>query len=389
MTARGSLSQAGLLTRLAAADPAASRAQRQVWLILLLDWVRHAPGAAAPAEPSAPVEHAPELPAVQRVRQLLAVLAHDDAQASRVRATLATFWRDADLPALMADYGFTYQRSLTSELSTRLRERLVPATPDTDDLATLFPLLFEPLDPHWIDALDDGLLAALTGWVAPPDDVDWRAQAVLAIAMLASAMRAAAYAQALRRRMDPARRHDDPFRTLPLEVEALRDALAEGRTDDALRTANLLRARLDHCRKATDSIVQHLEAHGVSVNVVYQMDQMHARAERIELLLALVLSPSPAREAMGLLGSLLRVLRERRGIRPLLARQYSLLARQVAERSAEVGEHYIARDDTAYRQMLQRAAGGGLVLAGTTLTKFALGTLGLSAFWAGFAAGTN
>ena len=49
-------------------------------------------------------------------------------------------------------------------------------------------------------------------------------------------------------------------------------------------------------------------------------------------------------------------------MRALLARHYSLLARKVAERSAETGEHYITRDRAEYRAMLRAAAGGGAVL---------------------------
>jgi site-specific recombinase len=37
----------------------------------------------------------------------------------------------------------------------------------------------------------------------------------------------------------------------------------------------------------------------------------------------------------------------------VLAGHYSLLARQVAERSAETGEHYITRDRAEYRDMLR------------------------------------
>jgi site-specific recombinase len=68
---------------------------------------------------------------------------------------------------------------------------------------------------------------------------------------------------------------------------------------------------------------------------------------------------------------------------------YSLLARQVAERSAETGEHYITRDRAEYRDMLRRAAGGGAVIAGTTFVKFAVAALGLTAFWSGFWSGAN
>jgi site-specific recombinase len=66
-----------------------------------------------------------------------------------------------------------------------------------------------------------------------------------------------------------------------------------------------------------------------------------------------------------------------------------MLARKVAERSAETGEHYITRTRSEYRQMLRSAAGGGAVMAVTTFMKFVMLGLGLSPFWSGMAAGFN
>jgi len=59
----------------------------------------------------------------------------------------------------------------------------------------------------------------------------------------------------------------------------------------------------------------------------------------------------------------------------------------VAERSSETGEHYITRNRAEYRAMLRNAAGGGALTAVTTLLKFVVLGLGLSAFWSGFWAG--
>ena len=58
-------------------------------------------------------------------------------------------------------------------------------------------------------------------------------------------------------------------------------------------------------------------------------------------------------------------------------------------RSAETGEHYITRTAVEYRSMVKKAAGGGAVMAFTTLAKFALYAMALSAFWGGFWAGVN
>ncbi len=102
-----------------------------------------------------------------------------------------------------------------------------------------------------------------------------------------------------------------------------------------------------------------------------------------------MLSGTPRPELRALMLLLLRVAQEQRGLRPLLASHYSLLARQVAERSAESGEHYITRNHSEFRQMLSRAVGGGAVLAVTTLIKFAVLALGFTAFWAGLWTGVN
>ncbi|MFZ8425925.1 hypothetical protein ACO1MX_14440, partial [Staphylococcus aureus] len=92
-----------------------------------------------------------------------------------------------------------------------------------------------------------------------------------------------------------------------------------------------------------------------------------------------LVSGQPRRELLRLVAGLVRVVHERRSLRTLFSRHYSLLARKVAERSAETGEHYITRNRAEYRDMLVRAGGGGLVIAGTTFVKFLVMMLGFSA----------
>jgi site-specific recombinase len=182
---------------------------------------------------------------------------------------------------------------------------------------------------------------------------------------------------------------DAPFRRLARVAEQLREQALAGRTRELLQSAQYLRALLDACRRCADSVHDHLEEHGVSIDIVFELDQLRARTERIEALLNCLLSEQPARDLVQLLAELVRGAGERRKLRRLFADRYSLLARRVAERNAETGEHYITRDRAEYLAMLRAAAGGGLVLAGTTFVKFLVLALGLAAFWAGFWAGVN
>jgi site-specific recombinase len=365
-----------------AADPKAGLAERHLWLVRLFEWLRQANPARSDVADKAP------LPTV-RLRLLLNMLDANPAVRERVRAMIGAFWSEVDAAALFADFGFGSRLSLYNELLHRVRLKVLPGTPETVNLAELFQLLFQAADAEWVAMLEPALLDRVAALMAPCDGVDWRVTVLDAMTILVSAVHAGGYAPALRQRMDSAQLADEPFRQLTGVAEALRSAVLDDRHDDMRQQALLLRALLDACRRAATSVTTHLEEFGISVDIVFELDQLRARTLRIEALLDCVLSPSHNAELQRLLVGLLQVAGEQRDVGPLLRRHYSLLARQVAERNAETGENYITSNRAEYRSMLWRAGGGGAVIAGTTFAKFAIYTLGLSAFWAGMAAGAN
>ncbi len=377
-----------------AADATATSAERHLWLVRLMEWLRHAPLAAQPASagPSVPVcsdDDQPTPPPVLRLKHLLNQIERQDDLRQRVQALRAAFWRDVDAASLLADFGFGTRVSFAGELWTRVQEHVLPGTPATTELAALFPLLFDPEDARWIEALDADTAARAADWLGPPEGL-LRATLLESLMRLASTVQAAAFTPALRQRMDAQALATRPFHQLGAAVAALHGSVTAGDSEAALRDAAFLRALLGAARRAADSVMPHLVQHGVSVNIVFDLDQLHGRLARIERLLDSLLAPDDASaltEGRHLLVELLGVLHAQRGLRALFSQHYSLLARQVAERSAETGKHYIARSRAEHRDMLKRAFGGGVVVAGTTFAKFAIALLGLSAFWGGFWAG--
>ena len=387
-----------LTALLNAADPKAPRPERHLWLVRLVEWLRHGPAENKAGDTPMPV---------LRIRHLLNVLERNDEPRQRIVALLGRFWRETDLAALFADFGFTARRDLWGEIGERLALRLLPATPDTDDLAALFQLLFtRDDDPAWLAAIDEATLGRLAALMAaarrgdpgtaefaadpnPGSVDDWRTPLLQAMTWLVSAIRAAAFTPALRQRMGAELLADRPFEQLVRVSEALAEALRSASRETAAPHATYLRALLQRCRAAADSVQGHLEEHGVSVNIVFEVQQLQDRMQRLEALIDLALSDAPQRELQRLVVALVQVARERRSVRALLSRQYSLLARKVAERHAETGEHYITRSRAGYITLLRQAAGGGAVIAGTTFAKFGLLSIGLAPFWIGGAAGLN
>ena len=383
-------SAADLLGLLAALDPLAPRAQRHSALVRLVRWLA--------------AGHAPR----QRLIRLLDALDQSDATRRRARLLLARFWREADLGSLFADFGFTARRDLWGEVGERLTQRWLPATPDTDSLATLFRLMFDSsADAHWLAELDAPLLARLTALfeLAPPAaepatadpadpaaavaSIDWRAPLLQALTWLVSSVRSAAFTPELRQRMDPATLTNRPFEQLVRVAEGFADALLHGDDTAQRQAATYLRALLGQCRSAADSVTEHLESHGISVHIVFEQDQLRGRCDRIEALMTLLLSPQPAHELCQLLAELVALGRARRGLGSLVSQHYSLLARKVAERHAETGEHYITRNRAEFADMLARAAGGGSLIGVSVFVKFGVLALGLAPFWSGFGAGLN
>ena len=409
-----------LTALLNAADPRAARSERHLWAVRLVEWLRHGQSEAGSGDTPRPV---------LRLKHVLNMLDRNPEPRARIQALLARFWRETDMAALFADFGFTASRDLSGEVGARLALRLLPGTPDTDDLGALFQLLFtEDADALWLAAIDEDTLARLAALMSaartvpaePATDAadptspaavdaaidaaaevalavgsvdDWRAPPLQAMTWLVSAIRAAAFAPLLRRRMSAELLADRPFEQLVRASEALTDALQAppslNQHAGVSQHATYLRALLQRCREAADSVHGHLEEHGVSVNIVFEVDQLLGRIERLEGVLDLLLSEQPQRELQDLLVALVTLSRQRRSLGALFSRQYSLLARKVAERHAETGEHYITRTWPEYNEMLRHAAGGGAVLAGTTFAKFGILALGLAPFWAGVGAGLN
>ena len=373
-----------------AAAPEAGLAERNGWVIRLLAWVRHAPTGDFALMHTTRVPAAPE--PVLRLRHLLDVLDRSDSHREAVREIFRRFWIDMDTAALLADFGFSSWANFFGEFGQRLKLKLLPQTPVSSDLSDLFGMLFpDDDDPAWMEAIDDATLSRLTALMphAPGDGREWLLPILDAIMYLCSAVRAAGFSGPLRQRMSPELLVNAPFRQLATVAEHIREAALAGDEATLLQQSQVLRALLDACRRCAHSIHDHLEEHGVSINIVFDVDQLRLRTLRIEQLLNCVVSQEPARELLRLQTELVRTVIERRSIGALFQRHYSLLARKVAERNAETGSHYITRDGVEYRHMLATAAGGGALIAGTTFIKFFVVALGLSAFWGGFWAGIN
>ncbi len=373
-----------IATLLETLNPEAGLVERHVWLIGLLEWIRGNQGAPAAA--------------VARVDLLLDLLDARPHTAQKLQAWWRALLHTVDGSTLLSDYGFGSRNAFVSELVDRLHHKLLPATPETADASELFGLVLDDThDAQWLAALPTTTLQRLAKLlslpaVGPkaaqhPGLTHWHSTLLDAMTFCTSQIRAAGFSPEIRLRMSHPAREASPFHRLAADLDAVRDAWLAGQ--DTQAAVHQFRSQLDACRHAAASVYTHLDAHGISVDLVFRLRQLRERVLRVRALLDCLLDDDSHRASARLLSHLASVSQEQRSIGALVASNSSLLAAKVAERSSETGEHYITRTRAEYREMLANAAGGGALTALTTAMKFGIMALGLSAFWGGFWAGVS
>jgi site-specific recombinase len=361
-----------------ALDPGAPLARRHLWLIAVVDWVR-GNGASVPA-------------AVSRMQFLVEAIEARPELLPRLRAWWRTLVLTVDFSVLLGDHGFAPRTAFISELSERLRRKILPGTPETVDASELFSLTFsQRVDGAWLAALDEPLLARLAALLSNPDDPRmprWQSVVIDAITYCTGQIQASGFSPELRLRMSDQTRASRAFHALSSDVDMLRRAQQQTASQEALDAATQqLRERLEACRHAVGTVYTHLEENGISVGMVFRLRQLRERMLRVRELMDLLVGGKPLASAARLIAHMAHDEQERKSVRALVQANSSLLAAKVAERSAETGEHYITRDRSAYLAMLRKAAGGGALTGITVLLKFGILALGLTAFWGGFWSG--
>jgi len=418
---------------LAHADPQASLAQRNQWLIEIAHWL-HRGGATVAADSAVAAEGAAKYPPHTRLRYLLQLLERNPEWRSRCAATLRRTLAESDTISLLCESGMPVHSGLIGALLERIQRHLIPPAPSSADLTSLFALMFtSPDDAQWIATLPPALLTQLG---ALYDDGETPAASarpsrlardlLTAIHSLVCQISATGLSSAIRSRLPAHRPEESPFFRLGRAIEEVESAhtvwseacapaadgddpsarpyFADGADDpdgsghasDAtalrlrlLQQVNYLRALLDECRTASQAVYSHLDENGVSVEIVFQIERVQARLTRVEHLLEAWLSDQALVARARLVAELIACSQASRSVSVLLRSSFGMLARKVVERSAETGEHYIARDRAEYLGMLKMAAGGGLVTAATVYIKFGVTSAHMQPMVEGFFAGLN
>lgn len=334
----------------------------------------------------------------QREKVWLSVLSASPEVSEKVRAAMGSILEGTDGVSLFSESGLPSDRGLLPETFDRIFRILLPAPREESDLARLFVRLFptqKEVD-RFFD-LPPEVLEQIVFYMAPVgDSPTWQKpleNLTDAFCLLGARVQGLGLSEKLRSRGQRSRVQDSAFYRLTRTGDALVETWKNNEAPEIIATfAQTWKATVGECRAELETIVAHLDARGVNLDVVYAMDVIEKSLSRMEVIAGVLVAQSGPAKAVTAQRLVRDVVRGRLADLSLLSLVHNstrLMAKKIVEWAGKTGEHYITTDRSEYFQMWRAALGGGLLTVGTATIKMVVTHLGLPLFIEGFLAGLN
>jgi len=328
----------------------------------------------------------------RRTHELLELLEATPEVRERFLTSLASILSETDATNLFGVAGLPSDRGFLSEAGDRIAQRLLPVPRDDHDLARLLQRLYATnTDLDQLRRLPEGVFdreVALLTAERPELWASIRLGFADGFRLLAARVQAQGLAANLRARGRGAPVGGSPFYRIASVSETLIQSWLAGEP----MAVSPWRDEAAECRAEMAAIREHLEARGVNVDIVFGLEVLDRGLTRMDLMLEIMESPRGPRRSEAIHRFLVRLstlVHQDRSLRHLASTNLSLHHRKIVDRSSETGEHYIASDRKAYRQILVAAAGGGLLTSVTAAVKMTIAGVALAPFPEGLAYGIN
>ncbi len=345
--------------------------EQMEWLVHLLTWIRYEGMLSSVME-----KQTGRIPSA-RIRFLLMVLDRHPEWKKNLAKLLRKIVRHIGAMEFFTETGMAKEYGFVGEVVDRFTQKILPQAPLDKDLATLFVAMFpDQRDPLWVESIDAATFARIVElfyFEVGADEAGWN-RLILdiedAMSYLVIQSRAIGLSPKILRRLGQENYRESPFYHLSDSLAEFFRGYHSGDRFQFAEKASLFRQTVQHCQKEVAGVHKHLEEFGVSINIVFHLARLEAYLKRmLSLANCFNLEKVEHHHIIHFLSTLIQDNQEVRSIRSFVSQNISLLARKVAERSAETGEHYITRTRREYRRMLQGAAGGGMITALTVYIK--------------------
>jgi site-specific recombinase len=360
----------GLLTRL---DPHNKIEERIQALKEIMEWIR------LPTKTAEDSSFPPNLQARNiRFRFLLQFIERNPQEGTYFIETLRELLDRGTAIRLYCLTGVSENNGFFSDLTDRAMQSFLPHILGERDLAELFKAIFTEIeDAEWFESCYKVIIPPLmdlitkhsistTGLVNDQEE---------ALIILGAQISSLGISRSIRRRLDNHKLSDSSFIRLSTAIN--REGLAH----------NKILQEVSHCRVNLQKVRKNVEAAGVSVDLIYNLEKLHAMLERVEMMIYLREIQDPDTKTVivaQFIGRLIRDEIRSTSIKDFLFEHLQMLTKKVVERAGEKGDHYIANTPEERRSLWVAASWAGVLTAFTAVIKINIGFLSLPLFIQGF-----
>ncbi len=329
-----------------------------------------------------------------RFKYVLHIIAKNTAMQARFFEVIQQTLMDMSDLDFFSEVGLSNQVGFIQELTERVMIKALPSTPLKHDLSSLIIKLFpDEEDLVWIDHLDEDILTQLMDLFLVHQTVPMTAvvyDLTDALIFLGSQIQSLALSSQFRKRLPYRHLKEMPFYNFGLILHEFTQSRREQDWSRLLVLQQSILQEIAKCHEALQDLHSHLDEHGVSLSMVFQMERLRRQLARVMIIVETLVQPKVSAVTFReFLLQLVHDVQSKRSLGSFLRDSLQLLTLKVVERNSEIGEHYITHTKKEYLSMFRKAGGGGFITAFTVFLKLGISSLGLPFFLAGFFASLN
>lgn len=329
--------------------------------------------------------------AAQRMDALLALLKSEPQLRQLIGSRFHGWFVGQNLYSAIVSLGIFSRRGFFNEFMTRLYDKLNPPPLDLGNSKDVLTLLFnQRSDNDWLETISADQWLQLHHLLAQDADTEtlqtsvmhFQEQCLYAMEMLGIWVAAEELEPELMRIDKRLVDNDSAFIVLQRELQPFVQNMTQRLEDTTIERYNPdhIWVMMDQCRE----LVQRLRrrgagAAGSSISVAHLLERLEQTLERIGELLNILCSENRQEQqnrCLALWQKLILSTAEKNSLKSLVKNSVGMLSRSITQNKSDHGEHYIAREKSAFMALFRSAAGAGILIALMALNKIYIESLG-------------
>ncbi len=334
--------------------------------------------------------------AEEQIAFLIKCLQSDEETLLKIKQILASLFIRSDISEVMTESGLITESGFFSELNRRLIDKILPPLKNEGSfLYAIDSIFYKSSDYKWVSGADDSVwieLFELLGIEFNVSDESLRKQILNSTNVLSYRVAGLGMEKSIVERAGKGSSGVGlPFVEQNRVLNDFRLDLENNNRERMLQFGAEYTAKLDQCDEVLNLLKRKRVLFGISIRQTYSMLQLEQLLERIRLLIDFA-DHNNRIDIDGFVRLFKKVVENENtkdSIRKCIGKNIELLAYQVAEHERNTGEHYITVTRSEYRDMLQSAGKGGVIVGFFAIFKLLLHHLNMAPFWQAFGYSIN